>query len=1383
MTIGDTIVAGNTASFFPDLFGAVSHDQGHNLVGQGNGVSGLTAASDQVGTAASPIDPKLATLDDYGGPTQTMALVPGGPAIGRGTAVAGLTTDERGFPLDSPVPDIGAFQSQPDLVVNTTTDSRYGILSAPGELSLRQAVGLASFLGGTQTITFDPTVFATHQTIAQTAGPLELGDTGELETITAPAAGLTISGGGQSRVFQVDSGVTASLSGLTITGGSTLLNGAGLANFGTVALTDCTVSGNSAGSSGGGLYNYGTATLTGCTVSGNSALVGGGLWNNGTATLTDCTIGGNSANEGGGVYAYGRLTLTACTVSGNSADLGGGIALPSGANSRATIGDTIVAANAASTSPDIYGTVANDRGYNLIGDGTGASGVGAAGDQVGTAASPIDPLLATLGDYGGPTPTMALLPGSPAIHTGSANFPGMTVPTIDQRGESRAGGVDIGAFESQGFTITPLAGSTPQSALITTAFGNPLGVTVTANNPVEPVDGGVIRFTAPPSGASASLSAGTATIAGGQSMVSATANASSGPYTITASAGGDTSAKFSLTNNAAVAIAITPARLPDATAGSDYSQALTASGGIGGPFTFAVTGGALPSGLTLAADGTVSGTSILAAAASFTITATGAGGYSGSMTYSLMVDPAPASQLVMATEPAGPAVVGQPFATQPVVYVEDPYHNLETSNDTTRVTVGLVGGSGPLLGMTTVTVSGGIATFAGLADSSAETLKVAFTSGALTQAVSSPITVSPAATTTSVTTGVSPSISGQSVTFTATVAVTAPGAGTPAGTVTFMDGANTLGTGTLDGSGKATYSTTALAVSSHTITAAYAGDGNFTRSSSSALTQTVNKDGTTAVVMSSANPSVLNQAISFTVTVAAAAPGSGTPAGTAQFQVDGKNFGSAVPLVGAKATSGLTTMLQIGNHTVTATYNGNASFIASTAPILNQVVNKDGTTTTLTANVDPSVFGQSVTFTATVAAVAPGSDTPTGSVTFYDGSTALKTTSLSGGSTTYTTSAMAAGSHAITAVFNGNSKLRTSPSSVLSETVNPDKSTTVVTSSANPSVFGQSVTFTAIVTANATGGGTPSGRVTFFDGTSTLGTATLSGSKATFKTTSLGTGPHTITVSYNGNGNFVTSTSTPLTQTVAQAATTSKVTSSANPSVFGQSVTFTATIKAVVPGSGTPTGTVTFLDGSTTLGTGTLSGGTATFSILTLAVGTHSITVVYLGDTSFSTSTSGMLTQTVKQAKTTISLCSSATPSALGQAVTFTATFTPVSPGSGTPTGTVTFNDGPKVLGIVTLTDATASFTTSSLTVGTHSIKVVYAGDTDFKARTSAVLKQVVNSSSVVTVTAAITPNLVDRALSALGIDERLTDALVADLAAIQSSVIRAKGSPAPLRG
>ena len=213
-------------------------------------------------------------------------------------------------------------------------------------------------------------------------------------------------------------------------------------------------------------------------------------------------------------------------------------------------------------------------------------------------------------------------------------------------------------------------------------------------------------------------------------------------------------------------------------------------------------------------------------------------------------------------------------------------------------------------------------------------------------------------------------------------------------------------------------------------------------------------------------------------------------------------------------------------------YGGDGNFTSSASAALSQVVNQANTTTSLVSATDPSVFGQAVTFTATVSAAAPGSGTPTGKVTFYDGSTSLGTASLSSGSASFTAKGLPTGLDAITAVYIGDSHFTTSTSAALSQSVNQAGTTSVVTSATNPSVFGQSVTFTATVTAVAPGSGTPTGSITFLDGSTTLGTATLSGGKATFKTTALAAGPHTITVSYSGDGNFVTSTSAPLTQTV-----------------------------------------------------------------------------------------------------------------------------------------------------------------------------------------------------------------------------------------------------------
>jgi hypothetical protein len=191
--------------------------------------------------------------------------------------------------------------------------------------------------------------------------------------------------------------------------------------------------------------------------------------------------------------------------------------------------------------------------------------------------------------------------------------------------------------------------------------------------------------------------------------------------------------------------------------------------------------------------------------------------------------------------------------------------------------------------------------------------------------------------------------------------------------------------------------------------------------------------------------------------------------------------------------------------------------------------------------------------------------------------------------------------------------------------VKPATTSSSVMSSLNPSTYGQSVTLTATVTSS---GGIPGGTVTFRNGSTTLGTGTLKAGVATFTIATLTAGSNSITAVYAGSADFAGSTSAKLVQTVNQAVTATFIISSMNPSTFGQSVTFTAT---VISSGGTPTGTVTFEDGSTTLGTGTLSSGEAKFTTSTLAVGTHSITAVYPGSTDFSGSTSPVLSQVVNQ--------------------------------------------------------------------------------------------------------------------------------------------------------
>ena len=230
---------------------------------------------------------------------------------------------------------------------------------------------------------------------------------------------------------------------------------------------------------------------------------------------------------------------------------------------------------------------------------------------------------------------------------------------------------------------------------------------------------------------------------------------------------------------------------------------------------------------------------------------------------------------------------------------------------------------------------------------------------------------------------------------------------------------------------------------------------------------------------------------------------------------------------------------------------------------------------------------------------------------------------LAGGIASFTTAALTPGGHSITAVYSGDGNNATSTSSAVTQTVNASGTTTSLVSSLNPSTSGQSVTFTATVT-----GASPTGTVQFKDGAANLGSAvTLAGGVASFTTSSLTTGGHSITAVYSGDGNNTTSTSAALDLSVNQLATTTALVSSLNPSTPGQSVTFTTTVTS---GGGTPTGTVTFRDGAAALGSATLAGaGVATLTISSLTLGSHSITAVYGGTAAFLTSTSAALIQAV----------------------------------------------------------------------------------------------------------------------------------------------------------
>jgi predicted outer membrane repeat protein len=228
--------------------------------------------------------------------------------------------------------------------------------------------------------------------------------------------------------------------------------GGGARNLGTLTVTSSTFRSNTAQDEGGGIYSneYASLTVIDSTLSANTADYGGGGISSdsfGTLTLSNSTLAANSASLGGGLFNNGIATVRSSTLSVNTADLGGGI----DNSSRGTLSlqNTIVAGNSSpvGSGPDINGAVNPASGYNLVGIGDSTlSGIrgGSQGNQVGTPANPIDPLLAPLDDYGGPTQTMPPFPTSPALDAGDPAQAG----TPDQRALTRTGGVNVGAYQA-----------------------------------------------------------------------------------------------------------------------------------------------------------------------------------------------------------------------------------------------------------------------------------------------------------------------------------------------------------------------------------------------------------------------------------------------------------------------------------------------------------------------------------------------------------------------------------------------------------------------------------------------------------------------------------------------------------------------------------------------------------------------------------------------------------------------------------------------------------------------------------------------------------------------------------------------------------------------
>ncbi len=597
----------------------------------------------------------------------------------------------------------------------------------------------------------------------------------------------------------------------------------------------------------------------------------------------------------------------------------------------------------------------------------------------------------------------------------------------------------------------------------------------------------------------------------------------------------------------------------------------------------------------------------------------------------------------------------------------------------------------------------------------------ASTSSTLTQVVA------PAATATALNSSVNPSVTGQSVTYSATVSVSAPGSGTPTGSIEFSDESGPIAACggssgvSLSGTSGASCTVTYLAAATHTITAQYLGDANYTASTSSTLTQVVSPAATATALNSSVNPSVTGQSVTYSATVSVSAPGSGTPTGSIEFSDESGPIAacggsSGVSLSGTSGASCTVTYLAAATHTITAQYLGDANYTASTSSTLTQVVGPAATSATaLSTDSATYVTGQTITVTASVTAVAPATGTPTGTVEVSDGLSPAQTclVTLVAGSGSCSIVEPSPGTETFTGSYGGDGSFTGSTASAAAVVVGPDATSTAVSDDAASPVTGATFTFTVTVSALAPGSGTPGGTVawTVTDPAGhpvACADTTLVAGAATCTVTGAAAGHYTASAAFTDtDGDYADSASGVDTVAVARAATATSIVS-VSASVTGQPFAVSVSVAPVAPGAGTPTGSVTVSDGTHSCVVA-LSGGSGHCS-LTDKAGTYTLTATYGGDASFAPSATTRV-DTVARAATTTGI-SAVSASVTGQPFVVSVSVAPVAPGAGTPTGSVTVSDGTHSC-VAALSGGSGH---CSLTddAGTYTLTATYGGDTGF---------------------------------------------------------------------
>lgn len=411
--------------------------------------------------------------------------------------------------------------------------------------------------------------------------------------------------------------------------------------------------------------------------------------------------------------------------------------------------------------------------------------------------------------------------------------------------------------------------------------------------------------------------------------------------------------------------------------------------------------------------------------------------------------------------------------------------------------------------------------------------------------------------------------------------------------------------------------------------------------------------------------------------------------------------------------------------------------------------NNCGVNETLQSSLNPSVFGQSVTFTAQLSSTT---GTPTGTVQFTDGSSILGTQFVSAtGTASFTTSALAVGSHLIVAVYQPAGSFTAATANV-TQIVNGYPAGITVASSVNPSAAGQSVLFTATVQYSQPVQGAGFGSVTFSDGSMPLQTVSLTPAStglnpsylAGYSTAALAAGDHAITATLNPPAKYV-STSAGLRQTVTALSSTAMLKAAPTTAMVGSLITLTATVvPASAPGPATLTGTVTFFqNGGAWSGVGTLGlvagVSTAMLSTQALPIGVDQLTCMYSGDATYASSACNVIPVNLTAATTTLTLSSGSNPSTALTPVTFTAHLgTGTQPAAGN-TIVLTLGSAPPV-SLSTDAGGNAVYTATNLTPGTYSVNASFAATVNLLGSTAPLTQVVTSAATTTTLTASPNP-------------------------------------------